>query len=214
MDDQMMTRLQETGIVAIIRGVEADKMMDLVQAMYDGGIRLVEVTLNTKDALTSIHQIASHFGDRMNIGAGTVLSAEDARKARQHGAQFLVTPHTGVDVIRFGVEAGLPVFAGAMTPTEIYNAYQAGASMVKVFPAGTLGAQYIKEVRGPLPHIPLMVVGGISLDNAQAYLDMGAVALGLGGGLFNKAEIEQGNFEDIEARSRSFIQLYRQHISR
>ncbi|GMA62742.1 bifunctional 4-hydroxy-2-oxoglutarate aldolase/2-dehydro-3-deoxy-phosphogluconate aldolase [Alicyclobacillus fastidiosus] len=211
MSDVIASRLQETGVVAIIRGIDTSVIHPLVQALYDGGIRLVEVTLNTEGALEAIASLLSKFGDSMSVGAGTVLNEQQALAAKAHGAQFFVTPNVDRSVIHVGVEANIPVMAGALTPTEIYDAYSAGAQFVKVFPAGTMGARYIKEVRGPLANVPLMAVGGVTLENAGEFFDAGVLALGLGGSLVNKAAVERGDYDAIREMARSFVDLYRTH---
>ncbi|WAH38036.1 bifunctional 4-hydroxy-2-oxoglutarate aldolase/2-dehydro-3-deoxy-phosphogluconate aldolase [Alicyclobacillus dauci] len=209
MSDVILSRLQDTGVVAIIRGISENKMTHLVQALYQGGVRLVEVTLNTDGALDAIESLREKFGDTMSVGAGTVLNEQHALIAKERGAEFFVTPNVDEHVIDIGVKAGIPVMAGAMTPTEIYKAYQAGAAFVKVFPAGTLGARYIKEVRGPLSYIPLMGVGGVSLDNARELLDAGVVALGLGGSLIDKAAVDREDYDVIAKKAQAFVELYR-----
>ncbi|WP_436663788.1 bifunctional 4-hydroxy-2-oxoglutarate aldolase/2-dehydro-3-deoxy-phosphogluconate aldolase [Alicyclobacillus acidoterrestris] len=191
MSSLILSRIEETGVVAIIRGVDEAKIDPLVHALYDGGIRLVEVTLNTAGALTAISSLLEKYGDTMSIGAGTVLNKEQALQAKAHGAQFFVTPNVDIDVIRVGVESNIPVMSGALTPTEINTAYEAGATFVKVFPAGLFGARYIREIRGPLSHIPLMAVGGVNLENARTFFDAGAVALGLGSTLTDKVALDQ-----------------------
>ncbi|MFB5191300.1 bifunctional 4-hydroxy-2-oxoglutarate aldolase/2-dehydro-3-deoxy-phosphogluconate aldolase [Alicyclobacillus fastidiosus] len=211
MSDVITSRLQETGVVAIIRGIDTGAIHPLVQALYDGGIRLVEVTLNTEGALEAITSVLARFGDSMSVGAGTVLDEQAAVAAKAHGAQFFVTPNVDERVIQVGVEANIPVMAGALTPTEIYRAYRAGAKFVKVFPAGTMGARYIKEVRGPLANVPLMAVGGVTLENAGEFFAAGVVALGLGGSLIDKAAVERGDFDAIRETARSFVELYRTH---
>jgi 2-dehydro-3-deoxyphosphogluconate aldolase/(4S)-4-hydroxy-2-oxoglutarate aldolase len=208
MSELILSRLRQTGVVAIVRGVDGDVLPTLAEALYAGGVRLLEVTLNTKGALQSIAQLAAAFGDRMSIGAGTVLTEEAARQAQAHGAQFFVTPHVGQDVIAYGVRMGIPVMAGAMTPTEIYTAHVSGASAVKVFPVGTLGAGYLREVRGPFDKIPLLAVGGVTLANAQSFLAAGAIGWGLGGGLLDKQALAAGDFAKMTQNAKAFIDVY------
>jgi 2-dehydro-3-deoxyphosphogluconate aldolase/(4S)-4-hydroxy-2-oxoglutarate aldolase len=210
-EDVIVSWLRETGIVAIVRGVAAKFMPNLAEALYEGGIRLMEVTLNRDDAYESIEQLVKNFGENMSIGAGTVLNGELAQKAHQSGAQFFVTPHVPIDVLEYGRTHGLPVMAGAMTPTEIYTAYVHGATVVKVYPSATVGARYFKEVRGPLPQIPLLAVGGVTLENAGEFLKAGAVGLGLGGSLIDQDAIAQGDFHVIRQKAQAFLELYRSH---
>lgn len=209
MKQEILNRLSETGIVAIMRGIAFDKLLRLVDALHCGGIRLVEVTLNTNQAFQAIALLREQFGDVMNIGAGTVLSEIDAQRALDAGAQFFVTPNVDVSVIQAGVHADIPVMAGAVSLTEMYAAQQAGASFVKIFPAAAFGPEYIKAVRGPLPHIPLIAVGGVSVRNAPAFLDAGVVGFGLGGSLMDASAIASGKFDTVTEAAQSFIDLYK-----
>ncbi|HEX7057004.1 MAG TPA: bifunctional 4-hydroxy-2-oxoglutarate aldolase/2-dehydro-3-deoxy-phosphogluconate aldolase, partial [Bacilli bacterium] len=144
------------------------------------------------------------------IGAGTVLDIEMARQAVAAGAEFLISPNLDEEVIRYGLDHGLDVWPGVMTPTEIVRAWKAGASAVKVFPSGTLGANYIKDIRGPLNHIPLIATGGVNLQNIADYFKAGAVAVGLGGNLVNKTLINSGNFAEIARLASQYVAAARQ----
>lgn len=205
---KVMQAVYETGVIAIVRGIARADMLRLADALWRGGVRLVEVTMNTQAAVESIADLAATFGDRMCIGAGTVLDATAAQMAQRAGATFLVTPHVGVDVIEYGVTQHLDVFSGAMTPTEIYTAHRCGATAVKVFPSRSLGPQYFKDVRGPFPDIPLLAVGGVSTDNAAEFLRSGAIGWGLGGGLVDKEALARGDAESISTEASQFVRIY------
>lgn len=207
MKDRVIDLVLQTKVVAIIRGLDSG-YEGLVQALYDGGIRAVEVTFNQKDpALWSkttdaIRQIKDLMGDKMTVGAGTVTSVELAELAYDAGAQFIVSPDTDPDVIRRTKELGMVSMPGALTPSEIKQAHKAGADFVKVFPVGNLGSSYIKAVRGPLNHIRLLAVGGVSEKNAADFIAAGCVGIGVGGNLVNKEWIAKGEFHKIQEVAR------------
>ncbi|MCC3373332.1 bifunctional 4-hydroxy-2-oxoglutarate aldolase/2-dehydro-3-deoxy-phosphogluconate aldolase [Cohnella sp. REN36] len=204
MRTEMLQALKREKIVAIVRGI-SDRQADAVaKAMHDGGIAFLEVTLNTEGALGMISRLRSAYEGRMRIGAGTVLDLGQAKEAVAAGAQYLISPNVDEEVIYYGVEQGVDVWPGAMTPTEIVNAYKAGASAVKLFPLGTLGVNYLKEVRAPLDHIPLIATGGVNLQNIRTVIEAGAVAVGLGNNLVNKALIEAGDYEGLTKLASDF----------
>lgn len=211
MKDQVMELVLQTKVIAIIRGLDSG-YEELVQAMYDGGIRAVEVTFNQKDpALWSkttgaIRAIKALMGDKMAVGAGTVTSVELAELAWEAGAQFIVSPDMDPDVIRRTRELGMVSMPGALTPTEIKQAHKAGADFVKVFPAGNLGSGYIKAIRGPLNHIRLLAVGGVSEKNAADFIAAGCVGIGVGGNLVNKEWIARGELSKITAVARQLCE--------
>lgn len=215
MKDQVMELVLQTKVIAIIRGLDSG-YEELVQAMYDGGIRAVEVTFNQKDpALWSkttgaIRAIKTLMGDKMAVGAGTVTSVELAELAWEAGAQFIVSPDMDPDVIRRTRELGMVSMPGALTPTEIKQAHKAGADFVKVFPAGNLGSGYIKAIRGPLNHIRLLAVGGVSEKNAADFIAAGCVGIGVGGNLVNKEWIAKGEFSRITAVARQLCEAVRE----
>jgi 2-dehydro-3-deoxyphosphogluconate aldolase/(4S)-4-hydroxy-2-oxoglutarate aldolase len=179
-----------SGIVAIARSVEAETVEPLAAALLDAGIHAFELTLNEPidRALHGIEAVAARF-DRSDllVGAGTVLSIDAGRHALDAGARFLVMPHTDPELIRWAVDQGIPVFPGALSPTEILAAWRAGATAVKLFPASVAGPAAIRELHGPLPGIPIIATGGISADNARGFIEAGAVALGVGGWLIGDA---------------------------
>ena len=194
----------ETRIVAIVRSDTSDGLLETVRALLVGGVRVVEVTLNTPGALEAISAAAD---EGFLIGAGSVLDAGMARAALAAGAEFLVAPNTDVAAIRAAKDAGKVACPGALTPTEVVTAWQAGADLVKIFPASCMGPGYIKALRGPLPHVRTMPVGGVNLDNAAAFLEAGACALGVGGSLVDGRTIAAGDWEAISAAARRYVAL-------
>ena len=202
MEQKMIDLVLESRIVAIVRGLD-DGYVPLAQAMYDGGIRAIEVTFNQKDpsrwvkTTNGIRQIKEAMGEKMLVGAGTVTSVELAELAHEAGAQFIVSPDINEEVIRRTKELGMLSMPGALTPTEVLSAYKAGADFVKVFPAGPLGSSYVKAIRGPLNHIRLLAVGGVSEKNVAEFIKAGCVGAGVGGNLVNKDWIAAGEFDKI-----------------
>lgn len=210
--------LEDTRIIVIVRGVDTKAMVPLAEALYEGGIRVMEVTLNTEGAFDSIRHLQHKVGDRMWIGAGTVLDIEDAKRAIAAGAQFIVTPNMEEDVIRFCGELNIPIYPGALTPTEIVKAWKAGAPAVKIFPSASIGMAYIKELQGPLSHIPMVAVGGVNADNIRRFMEIGCYAVGIGGSLVDKSAIRNEKWDRITQDAQSLtdeMQVYledqRQH---
>ncbi|WP_284645719.1 bifunctional 4-hydroxy-2-oxoglutarate aldolase/2-dehydro-3-deoxy-phosphogluconate aldolase [Paenibacillus silviterrae] len=203
--EQGLTLLQETKIIAIVRGVESSHIEGVAQALLEGGVKLMEVTLNTAGAEAMIGSLQTKFGDRMYIGAGTVLGVEDAKRAIAAGAGYLVTPNTDEAVIRFAAKQGLPCFPGAMTPTEVVRAWKTGATAIKIFPSASLGIGYIKELMGPLRHIPMIAVGGVTEENIADFIHLGCHGVGIGGSLVNPKEIAAGNFNSMREKAARLV---------
>ncbi|MBQ8076545.1 MAG: bifunctional 4-hydroxy-2-oxoglutarate aldolase/2-dehydro-3-deoxy-phosphogluconate aldolase [Oscillospiraceae bacterium] len=192
-------------IVAIVRGLSPQYLVRLGHALEEGGIGLMEVTYDQRnpetwqDTASGIEALTKEFGDRLIAGAGTVIRPEQVTMTYNAGGRYLVTPTTQPEIIRTGKALGLGIFPGAMTPSEILTAFEAGADAVKVFPASVLGPGYIKAVRAPLSHIPLMAVGGVNEKNAADFMKAGCVGLGVGGNLVNKEWIQNGEWDKITA---------------
>ena len=200
--------LQQHKIVAILRGIEPQHADATAKAIIDGGVRLLEVTMNTDGATSIINSWRSSFGaGEARIGAGTVLDVDMAKEAVAAGAQFIISPNLDEDVIRYGIEHGVPVWPGCMTPTEIVRAWKAGAEAVKVFPMGTLGWKYLAEIRAPLDRIPMLATGGVDLDNIGDYFRAGACAVGMGGKLVNLDWVRAGEYERVTERVRQFVDV-------
>lgn len=199
-------------IVAIIRGFKPEVCLRLAQAYYEGGINMVEVTFNQKDpdsfkdTAAAIKAIKSRFGTSMKVGAGTVLTEEQLNICEDAGGEFMVTPNTNVELIKKCVADSLIAMPGALTPTEAVMAHNAGAQYVKIFPAGSLGPEYVKAIMAPLSHIKFLAVGGISPANIADYIKAGCVGAGVGGNLTNKEWISAGEWDKISEVARSLVQ--------
>jgi 2-dehydro-3-deoxyphosphogluconate aldolase/(4S)-4-hydroxy-2-oxoglutarate aldolase len=190
--------------VAVVRGKSDDLVLKAVRAALDGGVNVIEITFTVPNALEIIRRLAAEIGDDVILGAGTVLTPEAAINAVEAGARFIVSPSTHPAVIAAAKAAGVAVCPGALTPTEVITAWQAGADLIKIFPANVMGPKYLKDLHGPFPDIPFMPTGGVNLETAHEYLANGAVALGVGGDLINARLMEDGNFEEITGRARRF----------
>lgn len=207
---EILSRLLEGKVVAVVRLDSGDQLIKVAEALKAGGVTAIEFTVPTPGALEMIKQAAAHFGDEVLMGAGTVLDSETARAAILSGAQFIVTPALNLKTIQLCRRYGKPVIPGALTPTEILTAWEAGADMVKVFPADSMGPGYLKAVLAPLPQVRLAPTGGISADNAADYLKAGATALGVGGKLVDKQAVARGDFSALTAEAQRLMQAVKQ----
>lgn len=211
MREEIIRRVQEKKVIAIVRGVYGEDCLKLAGALLDGGITLMEVTFDQShpESLSrtseTVRMLVENLGNKMIFGAGTVTSLEMLELARQAGAQFIVSPDTNEAVIKATVDCGLVSMPGAMTPTEILTAHGYGADFVKVFPTSNLGASYIKAVRGPVNHVKLLAVGGVNEKNIADFLAAGAVGAGVGGNLVNRSWIAEGAFDRITALAKEFM---------
>lgn len=192
-------------IIAIIRGANPGDVIKIAEALYAGGIRILEITMNSADPLGVIKELKDKMGDRMILGAGTVLDVESARKAVEAGASFLLSPIVDVEVIHTAKSLGVINIPGAYTATEIYHAYKNGADIVKVFPATS--PSYLKDIAGPLPQIPLLPTGGVTLENIRDFKNAGAVGFGVGSSLVNtREEITEEYLLQLTAKAQKFVQ--------
>ena len=211
MRDEIIQRVLDKKIIAIVRGVYGEDCLKLARALYAGGIELMEVTFDQsrpeklEQTSDTVRLLNLSLGNKMIFGAGTVTNVKMAELARAAGARFIVSPDTNEQVIRYTVENGMVSMPGAMTPTEIMTAHAYGADFVKVFPTATLGAAYIKAIRGPINHIRLLAVGGVNENNIHEFLSAGAVGAGVGGNLVNKEWIAGGEFDRITDLARTFV---------
>jgi 2-dehydro-3-deoxyphosphogluconate aldolase / (4S)-4-hydroxy-2-oxoglutarate aldolase len=200
----ILSQILHYKIVAILRGAQPKEVFSIVEALFKGGIRLVEITLNSENALVLINEISTKMRDKMLIGAGTVLDLASAEAAISSGAQFIISPSLNVEVIKYVRQKNLVVIPGAYTATEILTAFNAGADIVKVFPAGS--PQYIKDLRGPLSHIPLMPTGGINILNIREFQKAGAVAFGVGSSLVNPdMQITDSSLQQLAVQANQFV---------
>ena len=204
--------VHEGRIIAIIRGFAPDTCLRLAEAYAKGGIRLVEVTFNQKlpetwkDTAAAIRAIRERFAGTVRVGAGTVLTEEQLSMCEQAGGEYMITPNVNSSLIRECVRRGLVAMPGALTPSEAVTAYDAGASFVKIFPAGSLGPGYVKAVMAPLSHIPFLAVGGVGPDNVADFIKAGCVGAGVGGNLTNKEWIAAGEWDKIEDVARRLVE--------
>ncbi|WP_019394504.1 bifunctional 4-hydroxy-2-oxoglutarate aldolase/2-dehydro-3-deoxy-phosphogluconate aldolase [Priestia filamentosa] len=202
----LLSHLLEHKIVAIVRGAESKDVVQIASALHEGGIKNIEITLNSPNALEAIEKVAKEFKGEMLVGAGTVLDSETARGAILAGAQFILAPTVNIETIKMTKRYGAISIPGAFSPTEILTAYENGADIVKVFPA-SIGAQYIKDIRGPLPHIPLLPTGGVTLDNIGEFQAAGAVGFGIGSSLVNtKREINASYLKELTIKARQYVE--------
>lgn len=195
--------------MAIVRMREAAKVKAVVEALLAGGVRTLEITMTVPRAIELIAEVAADLSEDFTLGAGTVLDAATARQVIAAGARFVVAPNLNPEVIRVCHEHDVAVMPGCFTPTEIVAAWQGGADIVKLFPAGAVGPAYLKDVRAPLPQVPLMPTGGVTLESAGEWIRAGAVALGMGGALVDPAAIAEGRLDEITARAKRLLESVR-----
>jgi 2-dehydro-3-deoxyphosphogluconate aldolase/(4S)-4-hydroxy-2-oxoglutarate aldolase len=212
---EVLRRIAEVGVVPVVRTSSADEAQAAVEAIAAGGLPVAEVTMTVPGALDAILRLAGELGGEVLIGAGTVLSAGQARACMAAGAQFLVSPSVETDVIAACVEAGVAVMPGALTPTEVLAACRAGADVVKVFPCGAVGGPaYLRALKAPLPQVALMPTGGVSLATAGDYIRAGAFALGVGSELVDVAALRAGKPEKITEAARAYVEAVREARAR
>lgn len=204
---QVMGVLEETGVVAVVRIDEPADLPRLARALSAGGVRLIEITMTVPGALGAIEATARELGDDALIGAGTVLDPVTARIAIAAGAAFVVGPSLNVEVIEMGHLYGVPVIPGCLTPTEIVQAWTAGADAVKLFPGRVATPGYFADLKGPLPHVKLMPTGNVTAETAGDYIQAGAVAVGVGKALVDTAALRAGDWDQITANARRFREI-------
>lgn len=208
-------RILEIGIVPVVRAASSREAMLVVEAVAEGGIPIVEVTMTVPGAVDVIRELVKSKGSELLIGAGTVLDVEAAKKCLDAGAQFLVSPGLDLETVAFAASQKILIMAGALSPTEIVRAWKSGSDFVKVFPCGQVGgAKYIKALRGPLPQIPLVPTGGVNLNTAAEFIEAGAAALGVGGELVQADALKAGKREVIVENARRFVEIVQQTRSR
>jgi 2-dehydro-3-deoxyphosphogluconate aldolase/(4S)-4-hydroxy-2-oxoglutarate aldolase len=201
--------LERSRLIAILRHTRPDLTVRTVDALLSGGICAIEVTFNSRGVIEMLSTVKAEFGERVLLGAGTVLDIESADQALQAGAQFVVSPHTDPDLVRSLAERGVPTIPGAFTATEVLTAWRAGASIVKVFPMGSVGPAYIKDLRGPLGDIPLLPTGGVTETNAADFIRAGAWGLAVGGALVDPKLVEDERWDELARRARAFCEATR-----
>lgn len=199
--------LKQIQLIPVLRKIPFETSEHLIQALVDGGIKAIEVTMDTENAAQIIEQSVARFGDQLLVGAGTVLSVEDCDQAIEAGAQFIVSPSYNQAVVEKTLAQSIPVIPGVFTPSEMYRAYENGAQIVKLFPASAVGPGFVKDVKGPLQHIDIMTTGGITLENAKSYLKAGAITVGAGSDLLNKTHIQNQDWAAITSIAKQWVHL-------
>lgn len=200
-------------LVVIVRGIEKDKLIPLAEAMYAGGVRLLEITYSANGSVSDeetsdrIKMLVDHFEGRMLIGAGTVLTEKQVELTARAGGRFIISPDVCPEVIKKTRELGLVSMPGALTPTEIMTAHKAGADFVKIFPAGNLGVDYVKSIKAPLSHIKMLAVGGVNLDSIPDYKKIGVSGFGLSSNIIDKKKVDEGDFASITALAEKYVTL-------
>jgi 2-dehydro-3-deoxyphosphogluconate aldolase/(4S)-4-hydroxy-2-oxoglutarate aldolase len=192
-------------VIGILRGVGEAFFADLMTAAFDAGLQAIEVTMNTPDAERIVEKNLSRVPKGHYLGMGTIRNSDEAKRAVNAGAMFIVTPNTDTAVIEYAGTRNVPVIAGAFSPTEVYTAWQGGAQMVKIFPCGLLGPSYIRELRGPFDNIDLVAVGGVTPENLRDYFDAGARAVGASSALFGKTALKERDLTTLAANVSAFI---------
>ena len=203
---QILSFITDIGIVPVVRTATADGAIKAIEAIYKGGVRAAEITMTVPGAIRALEKVADRFGDKIVLGAGTVLDPETARACMLAGAEFFVTPSLRLSTIEMVKRYSKVICPGALTPTEVVTAWEAGADIVKIFPCGNVGGpKYIKALRGPFPHIEMIPTGGVNLETAGEFLKAGACAVAVGGELVDAKTIKEGRFDIIEDRARQYL---------
>ena len=203
---EILALITGIGIVPIVRVNSAERAVQAVEAIYRGGVRAAEITMTVPGAIRALEQVADRLGDKMMLGAGTVLDPETARVCMLAGAQFFVTPALRLSTIEMARRYSKAIFPGALTPTEVLTAWEAGADAVKIFPCGNMGgAKYIKALKGPFPQIAMIPTGGVNLETAGEFLKAGACAIAVGSEMVDAKTIQEGRFDIIEERARQYL---------
>ncbi len=203
---QTLSFITDIGIVPVVRTATAEGAIKAIEAIYRGGVRAAEITMTVPGAIHALEKVADQFGDKIVLGAGTVLDPETARACMLAGAEFFVTPSLKLSTIEMVKRYSKVICPGALTPTEVLTAWDAGADIVKIFPCGNVGGpKYIKALRGPFPHIEMIPTGGVNLETAGEFLKAGACAVAVGGELVDAKTIKEGRFDVIEERTRQYL---------
>ena len=207
-----MKLIYDTALIPIIRVESADIAFKVADAFLEGGVAIIEVTMSVPGAIEVVKRLVEKFGNKVLIGSGTVVDGKMAEEVIKAGSEFIVSPNYSRNLIETAIKRGKPIIPGALTPTEIFDAYTMGADAVKVFPCGMVGgAAYLKAIRGPLPHIPLVPTGGVELNTARPMLEAGAYALGVGGAITDKKAIKEGRYEVITENVRKFLEIVKDY---
>ena len=206
---EIISLLTNPGIIAVVRAQKPEQVIPLSEALLAGGVIAIEITMTTPNAIAAIRDARLKFGDSALIGVGTVLDASTGAAAVDAGAEFVVTPVCRPEFVKLAHAAGRPIMLGAYTPTEAQTAHEAGADFIKIFPADTLGAGYIKAIRAPLPHLRVVPTGGVDVHNVAEFLKAGCAALGIGGSLVSSKILQEGNWAELTNKARLFVDAAR-----
>ena len=207
----IMERVEKERIIAIVRGISNDRILDTCKALVAGGVTMIEVTFNqssptgNQDTYDAIKLIARELKDEVCVGAGTVMTVEQVELAVEAGANYIISPNFDRDVVARTKELGVAPMPGVLTPSEIVEAYKAGAVAAKLFPAGTIGLDYIKAIKAPISHIPVIAVGGVDVNNVGEFIKAGCIGVGVGSSLVNKELINNGKYEELKELAKQFI---------
>ncbi len=208
---EITKKIIDIGVVPVVRAASAAQAIAAAEAVCAGGISVVEVTMTVPGAIEVIAQLVKTMGSAVLVGAGTVLDAGSARRCLDAGAQFLVSPGFDLETVKFANSQGVPIMAGALTPTEVITAWNAGSDLVKIFPCGNVGgAKYIKALKGPLPQIPMVPTGGVNLTTAAEFIQAGSAAVGVGGELILAAALKSGNTREITELAKQYVSIVRE----
>ena len=208
--EEIAGNLMEPGIIAVVRARSQSQTAPLAKALADGGVTAVEITMTTPNALEAIREIAELLGDRATVGVGTVLDVPTAQSALRSGAQFVVTPVLKSEIVSVAHAAGKPIFLGAYSPSEAQEAFDAGCDFVKLFPADGLGAEYIRAIRAPLPHLKIVPTGGVCLETMESFLKAGCAALGVGSAMITGEILERNDWEQLRKNAAVYVQKIRE----
>lgn len=207
--EEIAGKLIEPGIIAVVRARSQSQTAPLAEALADGGVTAVEITMTTPNALEAIRETAELLGARATVGVGTVLDVPTARSAIQAGAQFVVTPVLKPEIVAVAHAAGKPIFLGAYSPSEAQAAFEAGCDFVKLFPADELGAEYIRAIRAPLPHLKIVPTGGVRLETMESFLKAGCAALGVGSAMITGEILARDDWEELRKNAAIYVQKIR-----
>jgi 2-dehydro-3-deoxyphosphogluconate aldolase / (4S)-4-hydroxy-2-oxoglutarate aldolase len=207
----VLKQIRTVGIVPVVRAASSSEAMEAIDAIKEGGVPILEITMTVPGAIKVIEDVAKRYGNDVLVGAGTVLDAETARACMLAGAQFIVSPALNLDTIACCRKYGIAIMPGALTPTEVLTAWTAGADCVKVFPAGAMGgASYLKALKAPFPQIDMIPTGGVSLKTAADFIKAGSLALGVGADLVDTSAIREGNTKIITERARQYVEIVKE----
>ena len=203
--EEIVKNIIDNGVVAVLRTKHPDKLIRIVEAIFEGGIKSIEITMTVPNALEMIAQVSETASSEILVGVGSVLDSDTAQKAIDAGAKFVVSPIYNKEILSISHKNNVPVMPGCFTPTEIFNAQQAGADIVKVFPADVLGMSFFKSIKAPMPNLKIMPTGGVTLDNAGDWIKSGACAVGIGSALLDEKAIEENNYRKLTENAKRII---------